>query len=227
MEEMSISEFLKYYLSKIGIVLTIMFFTTFASWYYTCRMQVPKYKSEAKIVLTNQSAKITQNDVTLNKNLITTYREIIKSRRILSQVIENQHLDLTVDELSKKVRVTSANDTELIIISVSDKNAEKAKEIANEIAEIFKKEIVDIYNIENITIVDYAVTATEPYNVNVVKQYIIGAGAGFIIGTAIIILAFYFDDSIKSSEDIENKVGLSVLSQVPKYRPKNKKKGDE
>ena len=229
MEEFNISEFFKYYVGKIAIVLltTAIFFT--GSIYYTAKMQVPMYKSEAKIVLTNQSAQITQNDIVINKNLVSTYREIIKSRRILSQVIENLNLDLTIEKLNRKVKVSSANDTEMIIISVVDESKSLSRDIANEIAKIFKKEIVDIYKIENITIVDNAVDATTAYNVQPLKQYILGFGLGFIIGTGLIVLMFYFDDSIKSSEQIETKLGLSVLSQVPKYRGNKKKKieGDE
>ena len=227
MEEFNISEFFKYYVGKIAIVLltTAIFFT--GSIYYTAKMQVPMYKSEAKIVLTNQSAQITQNDIVINKNLVSTYREIIKSRRILSQVIENLNLDLTIEKLNKKVKVSSANDTEMIIISVVDESKSLSRDIANEIAKIFKKEIVDIYKIENITIVDNAVDATTAYNVQPLKQYILGFGLGFVIGTGLIVLMFYFDDSIKSSEQIETKLGLSVLSQVPKYRGNKKKKNNE
>jgi len=227
MEEFNIGEFFKYYVSKIAIVLltTAIFFT--GSIYYTAKMQVPMYKSEAKIVLTNQSAQITQNDIVINKNLVSTYREIIKSRRILSQVIENLNLDLTIEKLNKKVKVSSANDTEMIIISVVDESKSLSRDIANEIAKIFKKEIVDIYKIENITIVDNAVDATTAYNVQPLKQYILGFGLGFILGTGLIVLMFYFDDSIKSSEQIETKLGLSVLSQVPKYRGNKKKKNNE
>ena len=227
MEEFNISEFFKYYLSKIVIVLLITGIGLVGSIYYTTKMQVPIYKSEAKIVLTNQSATITQNDVVLNKNLISTYREIIKSRRILSQVISNLELDLTVEELNKKVKVSSANDTEMIIISVFDESKDLSADIANEIANIFKKEIVDIYKIENITIVDRAVVATEAYNVKPLKQYLIGFGLGFILSTGLIVLMFYFDDTIKNAEEIESKLGLSVLSQVPKYRSNKKKKNKE
>ncbi len=231
MEEFNISEFFKYYVGKIAIVLltTAIFFT--GSIYYTAKMQVPMYKSEAKIVLTNQSAQITQNDIVINKNLVSTYREIIKSRRILDQVIENLNLDLTVEKLNRKVKVSSANDTEMIIITVIDENKTLSRDIANEIAKIFKQEIVIMYKIENITIVDNAIIATTAYNVQPLKQYILGFGLGFVIGTGLIVLMFYFDDSIKSSEQIETKLGLSVLSQVPKYRSNKKKKnnneGDE
>lgn len=227
MEEFNISEFIKYYFSLIVIVILFIILGAVGSWYYTDYVQVPMYKSQTSLVLTragDSTGSITQNDISLNKNLVATYREIIKSRRILSNVISNLNLDITEKELSDKVSVTSSNDTELIIISVVDKDSKLARDIANEIAKVFKEEITTIYNIENISIVDVAVKAKDAYNVNPLKQYVIGVGSGFLIGSLIITVMFYFDDSIKKPEDIEEKVGLSVLSTVPKYKGKKKRK---
>ena len=233
MEEINVTELLMYYLSKIFIVIIFIIMGILGSWYYTAKMQVPMYKSETSLVLTrtNENTAITQTDITLNKNLVSTYREIIRSRRILSKVIENLDLDLTEKELKNKVGVASANDTELIVISVKDEDASLAKLIANEIAKVFKEEITEIYSIENISIVDKAVKAKDPYNISILKQYLMGFGIGFILGTGLVVMMFYFDDTIKSQEDIENKVGLSVLTSVQKYKPskrrKNKKGEDE
>ena len=227
MEEFNISEFIKYYFSLIVIVILFIILGAVGSWYYTDYIQVPMYKSQTSLVLTragDSTGSITQNDISLNKNLVATYREIIKSRRILSNVISNLNLDITEKELSDKVSVTSSNDTELIVISVVDKDSKLARNIANEIAKVFKEEITTIYNIENISIVDVAVKAKNAYNVNPLKQYVIGVGSGFLIGSLIITVMFYFDDSIKKPEDIEEKVGLSVLSTVPKYKGKKKRK---
>lgn len=224
MEEFNISEFIKYYFSQIVIVIIFIIFGLLGCWYYTDNIQVAEYKSQTSLVLTSGTDKITQNDITVNKNLVSTYREIIKSRRILSPVIENLQLDLTTEELSKKIAVTSTNDTEIIVITVTDTDSAKARDIANEIAKVFQKDIANIIPIDNISLVDEAVEASEPYNVNVLKQYIIGVGAGFLIGSMIITIMFYFDDSIKRPEDIEEKVGLSVLSTVPKYKNKKKSK---
>lgn len=227
MEEFNISEFIKYYFSLIVIVILFIILGAVGSWYYTDYIQVPMYKSQTSLVLTragDSTGSITQNDISLNKNLVATYREIIKSRRILSNVISNLNLDITEKELSNKVSVTSSNDTELIVISVVDKDSKLARDIANEIAKVFKEEITTIYNIENISIVDVAIKAKDAYNVNPLKQYVIGVGSGFLIGSLIITVMFYFDDSIKKPEDIEEKVGLSVLSTVPKYKGKKKRK---
>ena len=227
MEEFNISEFIKYYFSLIVIVILFIILGAVGSWYYTDYIQVPMYKSQTSLVLTragDSTGSITQNDISLNKNLVATYREIIKSRRILSNVISNLNVDITEKELSDKVSVTSSNDTELIVISVVDKDSKLARNIANEIAKVFKEEITTIYNIENISIVDVAIKAKDAYNVNPLKQYVIGVGSGFLIGSLIITVMFYFDDSIKKPEDIEEKVGLSVLSTVPKYKGKKKRK---
>ncbi len=227
MEEFNISEFIKYYFSLIVIVILFIILGAVGSWYYTDYIQVPMYKSQTSLVLTragDSTGSITQNDISLNKNLVATYREIIKSRRILSNVISNLNLDITEKELSDKVSVTSSNDTELIVISVVDKDSKLARNIGNEIAKVFKEEITTIYNIENISIVDVAIKAKDAYNVNPLKQYVIGVGSGFLIGSLIITVMFYFDDSIKKPEDIEEKVGLSVLSTVPKYKGKKKRK---
>ena len=227
MEEFNISEFIKYYFSLIVMVILFIILGAVGSWYYTDYIQVPMYKSQTSLVLTragDSTGSITQNDISLNKNLVATYREIIKSRRILSNVISNLNLDITEKELSDKVSVTSSNDTELIVISVVDKDSKLARDIANEIAKVFKEEITTIYNIENISIVDVAIKAKDAYNVNPLKQYVIGVGSGFLIGSLIITVMFYFDDSIKKIGDIEEKVGLSVLSTVPKYKGKKKRK---
>lgn len=225
MEEMDILEFLNYYWNKIIIVILCMVIGLTISIIFTCSIQVPVYLSKTSLVLTNgenASSSITANDITLNKNLISTYRQIVKSRRILEQVINNLHLNINYEKLNKEVEVTSINDTEIIVISVFDENNELAQKLADEIAKVFKQEIVDIYNIENVSIIDNALISNKPDNVHVLKQLLIGIALGFILGSAAIIFIYFIDDTIKKEEDIENKLGLTVLGSIPVYK---KKKG--
>ena len=228
MEDFNILEFLKYYWSKFIIVLVFIIIGLVGSYIYTCHMQVPVYRSQTSLVLTkndNSATTITQNDINLNKNLVSTYREIVKSRRILDEVIENLDLEITYSELNSQVEVNSVNDTELILISVYNEDNRLARKIANEIASVFKDEITEIYNIENVSIIDRALISNEPYNVNVLKQFVLGIGSGILLGSGLIVGLFYLDDSVKTEEDIENKLGLSVLGRVPKYKNKKNKKG--
>lgn len=226
MEEFNVVEFLKYYMSKFIFIILFIVMGVVGSYVYTYYIQVPIYRSQTSLVLTktNGSTTITQNDINLNKNLVSTYREIIQSRRILDKVIKNLDLDVDYKELAQNVSVDSVNDTELIVISVYNKDNKLAKKIADEIANVFKTEITTIYNIENVSIIDKALVSNTSYNVNVVKQFILGAGIGFVLSSLILLIRFYLDDTVKSEEDIEKKLGLSVLGRVPKYK---NKKGDK
>ena len=181
------------------------------------------YNSYTTVVLARSSDSTSNNgtlqsDVTTNQKLVSTYREIIKSRRILNQVISNLDLNMSYETLHNMVSVTNEKDTELIKIAVNSQNSKDAKDIANEIAKVFSKEIESIYEIKNLSIIDYADENTIPYNINVPKQMVISVLVSFVLACGIIFVMFYFDTTIKSSEEIEEKIGLPVLGVVP-FKP--------
>ena len=217
MEEINLKELFDYFKSKLKWVMITVFAFMIIGNIYTIATRVPMYKSDTTIVLVSENDKeYNTNELQLNKNLVGTYSEIIKSRKVLEPVIENLRLKYTYAELKTNVTVTSVANTEIIRITVNDKKAEKATRIANEIAEVFTKEVQKIYKLNNVSVVDKAVKNIKPYNVNYVKDNIIYIALGLIISCGIIFIKFYFDTTIKTSEEIENKLGLTVLGVVPK-----------
>lgn len=221
MEEINLKDLFNYFWSKIGIIISVTLVVVLGSCIYSLYIKTPLYRSSTTIVLArvndsvSETGAITQNDIILNQKLVSTYREIIKSRRILNQVIANLDLDVTYSDLRQKITVTNEEDTELIRISVVDKDSKEAKLIANEIAHVFNNEIVDIYSIKNISIIDYAEEEVTPYNINVVKQTVLSGVIGILLSCGIIFTMFYFDTTIKSADEIESKLGLPLLGAVP------------
>ena len=237
MEEINLKDLFSYFISKIWIVIITFLLLVIFSVINTKFIKVPEYNSSTTIVLTinNDSElnnSITQNDITINQKLVATYRQIIKSRRVLDRVIEDLELDMEASDLSKKVSVANETDTELLKITVSDKDPELAAEIADDIAKVFSEDIVDIYNIKNVSIIDKALVSDVPYNIKLVKDAIIFGVLGIVLGLGLIFVMFYFDTTIKSSEEIQEKIGLPILGIVPatdngkklKSRRKNEKK---
>ncbi len=232
MEEINLKDLFSYFWSKKAIIMLITLLTLVGSIVYTYALQKCFYKSSTTIVLTRvndsttEEGGITQNDVILNQKLVSTYREIIKSRRILNQVINNLELSLTYEELKGAISVTNEKDTELIKISVSNESPKLAKEIADEIARVFNGEIVEIYSIKNVSIIDYAEEAKVPYNVSKVKQLALGILIGLVLSSAFVFVLFYFDTTVKSSDEVEAKLGLPILGSVPlsHYKRKGGKK---
>ena len=64
----------------------------------------------------------------------------------------------------------------------------------------------------NVNILDEAIKNDNPYNINVIKQVIIYLMIGFVAGLLFII--YYFDRTIKTTEQIEQKIKLPILGSV-------------
>ncbi|MBR4618643.1 MAG: hypothetical protein IKO49_05005 [Bacilli bacterium] len=218
MEEINLMEVFSYFKAKIVTILMIVVVVMILGNVYTIVVKEPMYQSNTTILLVNEDSQQNISDLQLNKNLISTYSEIIKSRKVLNQVIKVLNLDYSVQQLSKNITVSSVQDTEIIKITVSDRDKEKAAVIANQISETFSKEIKGYYHLENISIIDKAIVANGPYNINLLKDNIIFLLIGAVLAFGIIFVIYYFDTSIKSSEVIESKLGLTVLGIVPKER---------
>ena len=192
---------------------------------YTILVQKPEYKSRATIILSSDKSKTTvQSEITANKNLIETYTEVVKSHRVLDRVIQENNLTESYDGLVSKINVSSLKNTEIISISVVDANAYRSYEIANWVADIFKEEISQIYNDTSVNILDHAVEPRSPYNIDVVKQEIIYTAAGMVLGFGIILVLFYFDRTIKTTEQIDEIFKLPIFGQVHKLETNKQKK---
>jgi len=220
METIDIKEMLDYFKSKISVIILMVALVGIIGGLYCFLIQKPEYKSSTTILLTtdNSTGVITYNDLNVNKNLVSTYSQIVKSKRVLNQVIEDLELDLTYNELTKKVDVSAVSDTELIRITVTDRDKVLAKKIANKTAKVFSDEIPEIYNVSNVSILDTAEIAKAPSNINIPKQSMIFILVGLVLGCGLVFMVYYFDRSIKSSEQIETKVGLPILGTIQEMK---------
>ncbi len=224
MEEIDISQLLNYYKSKVIYIVFAMAIAFCLSSIYVNKFRVPEYTSATTILLNqaNSNSAISANDISINKSLVSTYSEIIKSKRVLRQTIEELNLDYSYGTLYSKIAVGAVTDTSIIRISVTDEDGELAAAIANNIAGVFTKEIVDIFKIENISIIDTAEVSDVPSSASITKIVGIATIAGAFVAVAAIFLIFYFDTTIKNEEDIEKATGLPVIGLVPISREKVK-----
>lgn len=221
MEEINLKDLFRYFYSKILIIILITIFFGLIGSLYSLFIQTPMYSSKTTLLLANISEMdgdgtgIDNNTVSLNQKLVSTYREIIKSKRVLKQVIDNLDLDYEFGALEKMISVNSINDTEIISVVAKNEDPVVAMKIANEVAEIFCDEIVEIYQIKNVNIIDKAEVNDVPYNVNLVKQIIMYLLIGVVLSCAVVFIMYYFDTTIKTKEEIEERVGLPVLGIIP------------
>lgn len=221
METIDLKDLFDYYKSKLGVVILFAVLVGILGCLYGLFIQKPMYKSSTSIVLISEAkdnSQLTYNDVSVNQNLVSTYSEIVKSKRVLSQVINNLNLNYTYGALSNNIEVSSVTGTQIIKITVTDENSKTAMKVANEIGKVFAKEIPELYNISNVNILDTAEQPSSAYNVNITKQSAISLLAGLVLGLGVVFVMYYFDRSVKNASQIEDKLKLPVLATVREYR---------
>lgn len=228
MEELDIIELLYALKNKIKyIVITVVVFALLGL-IYSKFLVTPMYKSSTTFVLskskditiqsennTNSEA-ITQNDITLNSKLVSTYSEIIRSKTIAKEVINSLGLDMTISEFISGVTVTSKDDTELIEITVSNSDSKLSADIANSLAEVFREKVNEIYKIDNLSVIDVAEPSDVPYNIGTIKNILLFAVIGLVLSCGIVFIFVYFDDTIKDEKDIESLLNIPVIASIPK-----------
>ncbi len=223
MEEIDLKELLRYTYRKKFIIIATTLVIVLISMIYFGFIQKPNYVSSTTLILTGfsnnseQDTTINNNDLTINSKLVTTYQEITKTRKVLNQVIDNLELDYSANELANHISVTGVTNTEIIKISVSDTDPELSASIANEIAIIFSAEVKEIYNLSNISILDKAEIPTTPSNISFIKATVIAFIVGFVLSVGIVFIIFYFDNTVKSVEQLEEKFDVPILGTVPTY----------
>ena len=142
----------------------------------------------------------------------------MKSRTVAKQVIEKLGLKISEDDLINSISVQAKKDTELLEISVSNSDPKTAADIANTLAEVFTEKVKEVYQIENVTVIDKAEMDNNPYNVNMPKTAAIFAFGFLIVSCLIIFVRVYFNNTIKTPEEIEKALGLPVLAVIPKFK---------
>ena len=222
MEEIDLKELIGIFWDKKSTIILLVAIFMVLGFIYTSFILVPKYSSTTTLLLAQSSSKedggsITTTDITLNSKLISTYSKLATSTGVVRKVIENLGIDDTEESVKSSVAVTAEEGTDIIKITVTNTDPEKAAQIANETANVFIERVKELYKIDNIHTVDPAEVKTTPSNVNHTKDIIIFGAIGFVLAAGYVFVVFMLDNSIKTQEDIEKSMHIPVLANIPVY----------
>ena len=224
MEEINIRDFLRYFKKFIGIIVGVIILCLVVVGIYDILFKKPMYSTYTTIVLVkdekssdvSSSDSINQNDITLNQKLVSTYRQIIKSKLVVEQVISSLNINYSYSELSKEINVDALEDTEILKLSVTDSDPKRAANIANSLATVFEAEITKIYKINNVSIIDTAQVNENPSNNTLIRDLVLAIMVGFVATSAVIFIIYYFDDTLRFTESIESDIEMPVIAKVYK-----------
>ncbi|MDY2613948.1 MAG: Wzz/FepE/Etk N-terminal domain-containing protein [Lachnospiraceae bacterium] len=204
--------------SKLHIILLSGILAALLAFVGTKLLMTPMYTSVTKMyVLSRQdsSAGVTYSDLQTGSQLTKDYAELVKSRPVLEQVIAVLNLDMEPEDLAENITVETPTDTRILSISVESDNPKEAKEIADTLRETVSSEIKEIMHAESVDTIEDGNLPKEPSSPSLKKNMVLGGALGVFLALAILIFIFLRDDTIKNPDDVEQYLGLNVLTSIP------------
>lgn len=218
-ETISLQDLFKTLKKNLGIIaLTTILAITIAG-AVSFLFLTPIYENSTQILVNQEQSETNQmmnQNIQADLQLINTYSVIIKSPAVLDQVIEEMNLDMSAEELTQKITVNTAENSQVVNVLVRDEDPSQAVEIANRTAEVFENDVRELMNVDNVSILSPAVLKENPSPVepNPVINMVIAAVVGLMLGVGIAFLREYLDTSMKTEQDIEEILGVPLLGVI-------------
>lgn len=224
--EIDLGEVFHLLISKLGIIILSGIILGLVSIVGTMLLITPQYESTTKMfVLSKQdSSTLTNQDMQTSTLLTKDYAELIKSRTVTEGVIAQLNLKMRHEDLLKKLTVETPTDTRIISIIVKDPDPYTASEIANAVRDVAAGHIQQVMDIEAVNVVDTANIPSEKSSPSLTKNGAIGGLLGVFLAIAVILIVYITNDTIKTPEDVDRYLGLSVLGNIPLMDTEKKSK---
>ena len=180
----------------------------------------PKYSATTDILVNQKNDNVQTQYAAQQADLgaVTTYEDILKRSVILSPVLKEvktrDNYKGSLGDLQKSVSVSNETNSKIISVTVTDKDAYTAADIANTVAKTFKEKIVKMMKIDNVTIVSNAKPNPSPVFPKKTLGALVGIVLGALIGVAIAIVRELTDKTVKDMDFLTDEVGLTSLGTV-------------
>ena len=195
---------------------------------YTVRYITPMYRADISIYVNSYRAgqqveAVSGTGLSTAEDLVSTYREIAKSKLVLSAVSKELGGQYSVPALRGMVSTSQVANTSVFHVYVSNENPVTAAAIANAFGAVLPDEIGLIVEGSSSFVIDYAEAPSAPYTPNRTRNTMLGALAGAAIVIAFLTLRFLFDIRIWDADDLaqisHGDLGkeLPILAQIPDF----------
>ncbi|WP_085522662.1 YveK family protein [Tuberibacillus sp. Marseille-P3662] len=218
-ETISLREIFATLRKRLKLIVLITLVAVLVSAVATYFFMTPKYQASSQILVnqsSNQKQGLDMNQVQTNVKLINTYSVIVKSPKVLEQVIQDLDLDYTPSQLKSLLTVNSSQDSQVFNVAIEQQDPEQAAAIVNKVGEVFQAKIPQLLNVDNVNILSAAEVPDDPQPVS--PKPMLNMAIAFVVGLMVSVgLAFlleYMNTTIKTEEDIQEVLDTPVLGVV-------------
>ncbi|MCF2649164.1 MULTISPECIES: YveK family protein [Bacillaceae] len=212
----SIKEILAILKKRLLLILMVSIGAGIVSGLYTNYKITPLYQSSSQLLVNKNIEKVvdvSELDVRSNMDLIDTYIVIIRNPVILNDVVEKLQLPITGEQLSSQIQVAKQDSTQVLNVTTTDTDPERAAEITNTTVNTFLEKLPSLMKVNNVQIMNEAKENSNPISPNMMVNVGIAVALGAIIGIGLVLLFAFLDTTVRSKADLE-KLNIKVVGTL-------------
>lgn len=185
----------------------------------------PTYTAQTKLFVAIQSSGSVlelQQGNTFSQSRVKSYVETVGTPVVLQPVIDSLGLEMSPDELKKKVEAGADLNTVIISITASDTSPVQAAAIAQAVAdslisaiEKLESPVTDGASPVKLSLVAPASTPTAPSAPNIKLNLAVGVISGLVLGAGLAVLRSKLDTRIRSEADLGRITKSPLLGGIP------------
>lgn len=180
---------------------------------------VPQYASTATLYILRQADSATASDAnsdfSLALKVVNDCTYLLKSHTVLDEVISSLNLNMEYEDLYDCVSTSNPEDTRILEVTVKADSPEMAKRIVDRICTIGSKCIEDAMGFQQVNLYELGTTDPAPCNRTRLRTFVFAGIIAAIVIYIVFLMIFLLDDRIKTDEDVERYLGLSILGNIP------------
>ncbi|WP_203248022.1 polysaccharide biosynthesis tyrosine autokinase [Sporosarcina beigongshangi] len=186
----------------------------------------PTYEAKIDLLINNptndEGSKVLETyEIDIHLRLIETYKYILKSDRMMTNVNAAFHQPYTKKELTEKIKIESTTESQILTIIAYEKSPEQAALLVNTYAATFQKEIKELMHLENIKVLKDVSAGKDTRKVrpNHLFYFSLSFVCGLLLCVMIIITReIYFTkmDSVAKTEKVMDMPNLGTIPFMDK-----------
>lgn len=167
---------------------------------------------------TNGSHGPNDDDYMLAQDMAEGTIALMKSSRVLSEVLEKRQLvGLTTKDIAKNLTVTKENKAPILNLSLAWRSVDEGIAVLNTLVSATEEAMLDAFYVGKLTIIDQPTSTMWSLGARVgASVWILLAVIGFLIGVALAVMELILHPTLLNLKDVETVFEMQSLAVIPK-----------
>ena len=190
---------------------------------YTKLLVTPLYQATSSIYIVSASNNSVVNltDLQIGAQLTADYQELILSRPLLEDVIENLELTnaegepMSTNALKNMIAISNTADTRILKVTVTSPDPQESADIANELIDQACIYLPQIMETEEPNLVEEAIPPTQKSSPSTARNVLMGGLLGACLACGVLVVRYLMNDTFVTPDDVAKYLGVQPLAVIP------------